>query len=118
MGVRGKGREALLQKGSLPLPPHIKMLFAPRGVALVPEGVERLRVTQGIHALPETGVAVHGKLAFGGKAFERLLLEIAGLVFREIVKKFALEHEEPAVDVFVQNGFFLPRQDACRSRRS
>ena len=71
------------------------MLFAPRGVALVPEGVERLRVTQGIHALPETGVAVHGKLAFGGKAFERFLLEIAGLVFREIVKKFALEHEEP-----------------------
>ena len=47
MGVRGKG--------FLPLPPHIKMLFAPRGVALVPERVERLRVTQGIHALPETG---------------------------------------------------------------
>ena len=58
-GLEGE-REALLQKGSLPLPPHIKMLFAPRGVALVPEGVERLRVTQGIHALPETGVAVHG----------------------------------------------------------
>lgn len=105
-GVRGRGG---LPEGFLL--PISKMLFAPRGVALVPERVERLRMHHSCQKL----VAVRQKLAFG-KAFRAALLEIwdSSSDSTEIVK--IRRFEKPAVDIH-PDGFFLPDR-MLRSRRS
>src|SRR5688500_14421603 len=53
-------------------------------------------VAQGIHWLPETGVAVSRKLAFFGQLLHRVTFPDRAIVFN-IVKYFRLQHKETTV---------------------
>lgn len=86
-------------------------LFCPGGVAVVPQGIEILIIPQGVHALPEARVRIHGKLPLFSKADKGFLLQFTFGRVIKVVQKFAFENEVAAVDILIQNRLFLPRGD-------
>src|SRR5262245_57441370 len=82
------------QEVSTPIGPHL-----PGRRRLAPGLGQVLEIARRVHALPVPVVRVHLELTVLGQPLERLALEDAGVVVREVVEERALEHEEAAVDV-------------------
>ena len=89
----------------VPRPPM--SLLCPGGLTLIPYPVEQLVVAQGVHALPEAFVPVHGELAFAGQAFQRGFFQVAAFLFAQVVEKGLFKNEKAAVGELVEQGFFL-----------
>src|SRR5260370_42629696 len=75
--------------------------------------VELLEVARCVHALPITAVAISHELPFTGDGGERLMLENASVVIRQVVEDGAVEYEETAADQrFFQLRFLAEGQHA------
>src|ERR1700693_4922041 len=74
--------------------------------AAFPHLIERLRLFEGVHGIPESVVRIQGQLSRRGKAFEWSALENTVLI--EPVKDRAVEDEVPAGRAVVHQRLFLP----------
>src|SRR4051812_18356950 len=86
----GRGREIRCMASAF--------LRLPRAGARFPEALHLLTVAQGVDARPEAAMPVDPELAVVGQAMQRLVLEHATLVGRQVVEEAAAKEKEAAVD--------------------